>query len=47
MKIFNVVEKKIGTWLVTITCYDNKVYKMMRKQFEKMKRQVDVIEVKE
>lgn len=47
MKIFNVIEKKTGAWLITVTCYDDKIYKMMKKQFNKMKRQVDVIEVKE
>ncbi|MCI8394146.1 MAG: hypothetical protein HFH86_01515 [Bacilli bacterium] len=46
MRIFNVLDRKSGNVLISVACYDLKVYKMMMKQFKKM-RNVNVSEVKE
>ena len=46
MKKYNVIEKKTGNLLLTFITYNQKVEKSMLFQFKKLRRQVDIVEVK-
>lgn len=44
MKSFNVSDRKNGNLLITINCYDKKVYKLLFNQFKKI-RGINIKEV--
>ncbi len=46
MKKFNVMDRNNGNLLITVACYDKKVYKLLMAQFKKV-RGVNISEVKE
>ncbi len=37
MKSFQVLDKRNGNILITVNCYEKKVYKMMLQQFKKVR----------
>lgn len=46
MKCLKILDKKKANLVVKISCYDNKVYEKLKKNFRKCK-QVDVVECEE
>lgn len=37
MKTFNISDKRNGNLLLSVNCYEKKVYKLLLKQFKKVK----------
>ncbi len=47
IKKYNICEKQKGNLIITFIVYDKKVEKLLLKQINKLKRRVNIIEVKD